>query len=85
MIGHILFSPVALPGHPGLAIMGLAPMAVAAAHRGRGVDSALVRAGLERCRENGCDAVVVLGHPAYYPCFGGYARAGDLTITASAP
>jgi putative acetyltransferase len=70
VIGHILFSPVALPGHPGLAIMGLAPMAVAAGHRGRGVGSALVRAGLERCRETGCDAVVVLGHPAYYPRFG---------------
>ncbi|HWS11539.1 MAG TPA: N-acetyltransferase [Rhodocyclaceae bacterium] len=70
VIGHILFSPVALPGHPGLAIMGLAPMAVAAAHRGRGVGSALVREGLERCREIGCDAVVVLGHPAYYPRFG---------------
>ena len=76
VIGHILFSPVALPGHPGLAIMGLAPMAVAAAHRGRGVGSALVRAGLERCRETGCDAVVVLGHPAYYPRFGFVPAAG---------
>jgi putative acetyltransferase len=64
LIGHILFSPVALPGHPRLAIMGLAPMAVAAEHRGRGVGSALARAGPERCRETGCDAVVVLGHPA---------------------
>ena len=76
VIGHILFSPVALPGHPGLAIMGLAPMAVAAAHRGRGVGSALVREGLERCREIGCDAVVVLGHPAYYPRFGFVPAAG---------
>ena len=28
--GHIMFSPVSLIGHPGLKIMGLAPMAVAA-------------------------------------------------------
>jgi putative acetyltransferase len=76
VIGHILFSPVALSGHPGLALMGLAPMAVAAAHRNRGVGSALVRAGLERCRETGCDAVVVLGHPAYYPRFGFVPAAG---------
>jgi putative acetyltransferase len=76
VIGHILLSPVALPGHPGLAIMGLAPMAVAAAHRNRGVGSALVRAGLERCREIGCDAVVVLGHPAFYPRFGFVPAAG---------
>ena len=76
VIGHILFSPVALSGHPGLALMGLAPMAVAAAHRNRGVGSALVREGLERCREIGCDAVVVLGHPAYYPRFGFVPAAG---------
>jgi len=29
-----------------------------------------VRAGLERCRQIGFGAVVVLGHPEYYPRFG---------------
>jgi putative acetyltransferase len=50
--------------------MGLGPMAVAAAHRGQGIGSALVRAGLARCRSIGAVAVVVLGHPQYYPRFG---------------
>jgi putative acetyltransferase len=68
--GHILFSPVTLAGAPELAIMGLAPMAVLPAEQGRGVGSALVRAGLERCRQLGCGAVVVLGHADYYPRFG---------------
>ncbi len=70
VVGHILFSPVALSGHPDLKIMGLAPMAVAPAHQNKGIGSALVRAGLGRCRELGFGAVVVLGHPGYYPRFG---------------
>jgi putative acetyltransferase len=65
-----MFSPVSLSGNPALRIMGLAPMAVAPAHQRQGIGSALVRAGLERCRQLGFGAVVVLGHPAYYPRFG---------------
>lgn len=70
VVGHILFSPVALDGHRELRLMGLAPMAVAPAHQGQGIGAALVRAGLQRCRELGIGAVVVLGHPSYYPRFG---------------
>ena len=70
VIGHIMFSPVSLPGHPELKIMGLAPMAVAPMHQRRGAGTALVRAGLEQCKKLGFGAVVVLGHPAYYPRFG---------------
>jgi putative acetyltransferase len=70
IVGHILFSPVTLSGHADLPIMGLAPMAVVPGEQRRGIGSALVRAGLDRCRELGCVAVVVLGHPAYYPRFG---------------
>ena len=69
-VGHILFTPVALTGRPQLRIMGLAPMAVEEGHRNEGVGSALVRAGLEECRRLGFGAVVVLGHPTYYPRFG---------------
>lgn len=70
VLGHIMFSPVSLSGHPGLKIMGLAPMAVAPQYQRQGIGTALVRAGLERCRELGFGAVVVLGHPQYYPRFG---------------
>ena len=70
VVGHITFSPVSLSGHPGLKIMGLAPMAVALTHRNKGIGSLLVGAGLERCKELGFGAVVVLGHPGYYPRFG---------------
>jgi putative acetyltransferase len=70
VIGHILFSPVTLASDPGLILMGLAPMAVVPSRQRQGVGSTLVREGLERCRQLNVAAVVVLGHPAYYPRFG---------------
>jgi putative acetyltransferase len=70
IVGHILFSPVTLGDYPELKIMGLAPMAVMPEYQNRGIGSALVRAGLEACERLGFGAVVVLGHPQYYPRFG---------------
>ena len=70
VVGHILFSPVTLASKPGLILMGLAPMAVVPSRQRQGVGSTLVLEGLERCRQLNVAAVVVLGHPEYYPRFG---------------
>lgn len=70
VVGHILFTPVTLEARPELRLVGLAPMAVVPERQGEGIGSALVRAGLEICSRMGFGAVVVLGHPAYYPRFG---------------
>lgn len=70
VVGHIFFSPVAIESSPGLSGMGLAPMAVHPAWQQQGIGSALVRAGLRACAAQGAQAVVVLGHPDYYPRFG---------------
>lgn len=70
VVGHILFSPVSVSADSRLRMMGLAPMAVVPAHQRQGIGSALVRVGLERCRAMARSAVVVLGHPEYYPRFG---------------
>lgn len=70
IVGHIMFFPVSLSGYPNLKVMGLGPMAVAPEHQRKGIGSALVRAGLEQCKQLGFTAVVVLGHPEYYPRFG---------------
>ena len=70
IVGHILFSPATLVAHTDLEIMGLAPMAVLPARQRQGIGSALARAGLDACRHIGSGAVIVLGHPDYYPRFG---------------
>lgn len=70
VIGHIFFSPVTLAGRPELKLMALAPLAVDADFRRRGIGEALVKAGLLECAAIGAGAVVVVGDPKYYPKFG---------------
>jgi len=70
IVGHILFSPVAIAASAPPRIMGLAPMAVIPARQRQGIGTALVREGLAHCRRLGAAAVVVLGHAEYYPRFG---------------
>ena len=70
-VGHILFTPVELTGNKNkLKIIGLAPMAVLHKYQNKGIGSQLVKTGLEHCKSKDYDAVVVLGHPGYYPKFG---------------
>jgi putative acetyltransferase len=71
LVGHILFTPVELVGdRSGLKLMGLGPMAVMPKYQNKGIGSQLVKEGVEQCLRRGYDAVVVLGHPKYYPRFG---------------
>lgn len=70
--GHIFFSPVTISTGSvrDSAYLGLAPMAVHPDFQRQGIGSRLVREGLEACRQLGAEAVVVLGHPEFYPRFG---------------
>jgi len=71
VVGHILFTEVAIEdAEPWPRALGLAPLAVLSEFQRKGVGSALMRRSLERCRDLGHDAIVVLGHPEYYPKFG---------------
>ena len=71
VVGHVAFSPVTIDGLPDDAsAVGLAPVAVEPPLQGHGIGSALIREGLDRCREAGHCASVVLGHASYYPRFG---------------
>lgn len=68
IVGHILFSPVEIDGDH--KIMGLAPMAVLPSWHRKGVGTQLINEGLKACEKARHEAVVVLGHPDYYPRFG---------------
>ena len=70
VVGHILFTPVTLEPSVGFGVAGLGPMSVLPEVQRAGIGGQLIRAGLEACREHGYSAVVVVGHPAYYPRFG---------------
>jgi putative acetyltransferase len=71
VVGHILFSEVTIDGHcPNIRMSGLAPMAVLPEYQRQGIGSQLVREGIKFCRDAGYSAVVVLGHPQFYPHFG---------------
>lgn len=70
IIAHLMCSPVVCKAAPAMQIMGLAPMAVLPKHQRTGIGSALVSDAVERCGEESYDAIIVLGHPAYYRRFG---------------
>lgn len=74
IVGHILFSliEIRMDDRPDqlMPALSLAPMAVYPDFQNQGIGSALVRQGLEICRDLGHAVVVVVGHPAYYPRFG---------------
>ena len=70
VIGHILFTPVTIEPTTATRAAGLGPMSVHPVYQRAGVGTRLVQAGLDQCRDRGYQAVVVVGHPAYYPRFG---------------
>jgi putative acetyltransferase len=77
VVGHILFSSVTVAVAPeNFRGIGLAPMSVLPEFQNQGIGSRLVREGLEACKREGYDAVVVLGHTWFYPRFG-FLRAKD--------
>lgn len=70
IVGHILFSDLPIiTGAGTVAALALAPMAVLPNLQRQGIGSALVRRGLEECRQQGHRIVVVLGHIHFYPRF----------------
>jgi putative acetyltransferase len=80
VVGHILFSDVSISKAPeGFRAAGLAPVAVLPESQSQGIGGRLIREGLERCKQAGYDAIVLLGYPAYYSRFG-FVRAIDYQL-----
>jgi len=70
IVGHILFSPVALEPLAGTVGLGLAPVAVLPDHEKHGVGRRLIQNGLAECHAWGAGFVIVIGDPPYYGRFG---------------
>jgi putative acetyltransferase len=71
VVGHLTLSwlPTVVDGHP-LRTVALAPVAVLPERQRQGIGSRLVEASIETARELDIAAIIVLGHPHYYPRFG---------------
>src|SRR5258708_2974777 len=71
ILGHAMFSKIALDAEGSeVDALALAPLAVLPAFQRLGIGSALVSAGLERCRLERRSRVLVVGDPVYYARFG---------------
>ena len=71
VVGHILFTPLTLEPRPdGLNGLGLGPIAVLPQYQRGGIGARLIQSGLELCRAQAVDFVVLLGDPGYYGRFG---------------
>jgi putative acetyltransferase len=71
VVGHILFSDLPIVTDAGtVPALALAPMAVFPECQNQGIGSSLVRGGLEVCKEQGHQIIVVVGHPRFYERFG---------------
>lgn len=82
IVGHILFSPVTIEEKHEVA--GLAPLAVLPTHQKKGIGKELTWEGLKRLKEMGIPAVIVFGHPEYYPAFG-FVPAREFGLTCEYP
>ena len=71
IFGHVVFSKIVASAEGGeVSALALAPLAVVPAFQRLGFGSALVSAGLERCRSERHSRVLVLGDPVYFARFG---------------
>ncbi|NBB17348.1 GNAT family N-acetyltransferase [Caulobacter sp. SLTY] len=79
VVGHILFSPLGTDN--GRKLAALAPLSVQPGRQKDGLGTALMQEGHRRLAAMGTEAVIVLGHPAYYPRVG-YSAALAKTVAA---
>jgi putative acetyltransferase len=71
VLGHMVLSRIAVEsGDREVPALALAPLAVSPAFQRLGIGSALVSAGLERCRMEPHARVLVVGDPVYFGRFG---------------
>lgn len=73
IVGHLLLSPCAVEDDEGgrvATVLAVGPVAVLPAVQYRGVGSSLMYAAMSLAMARAVPALVLLGHPSYYPRFG---------------
>ena len=82
VVGHVVYSRARVEGpEGGWDVLTFGPLSVLPAHQASGVGGALMRHTMAEAARLGHRAVVVYGHPDYYPRFG-FQRGADVGITA---
>lgn len=84
VIAHVILSWVGVEGGSRPRILNLTPMSVRPDRQRLGVGARLIREALARAEDAGEPAVMVQGHPSYYPRFG-FERASALGFVAPYP
>jgi putative acetyltransferase len=82
VVGHLLLSPCRVEGADGTpvaVVLAIGPVAVLPELQFRGIGSALMGAAMSLAMARGVPALVLLGHPSYYPRFG-FGSARDLGL-----
>jgi putative acetyltransferase len=70
VVAHLLFSDLNIEhDHGSLKALALAPVAVLPEFQRQGIGTSLIWEGIERARDAGHSAILVLGDPAYYGRF----------------
>ncbi len=82
VVGNVMYSRAEVVGAGVVRdVLTFGPLSVLPAHQGTGVGAALMRHTLAEAAGLGHRAVVVYGHPDYYPRFG-FVRGSEVGITA---
>ena len=83
LAGHVIYSLAHIVAADGKAteVLTFGPLSVLPKYKRAGVGTALMQCTIGKARELGYRAIVLFGHPDYYPRFG-FRRASEFSITA---
>ena len=85
IIGYALFYPIKIKNDSGTCnSLSLGPVSVLPKYQNKGVGSKLIKTGLEIAGKLGFKAVIVIGHPRFYPRFG-FEKASKWRIVSPYP
>ncbi|MCL2388378.1 MAG: N-acetyltransferase [Defluviitaleaceae bacterium] len=84
LVGHIIYSESKIKNDLSeeYVVLTFGPLSVLPEYQGRGIGKALMRHSFDAARQLGYPAVIIFGHPDYYPRVG-FRRASEFGITAA--